>query len=80
VARLFTYGLVCAALLRLRRMQPEAASFRLPAGWLAAFLGMAFCALMVTQMGSEHLKIVLVVAAVALLNWFWVRRKTKEVF
>ncbi len=80
VARLFTYGLVCAALLRLRRMQPEAASFRLPAGWLAAFLGMAFCALMVTQMGSEHLKIVLVVAAVALLNWLWVRSKTKEVF
>jgi amino acid transporter len=80
VARLFTYGLVCAALLRLRRVQPEAASFRLPAGWLAAFLGMAFCALMVTQMGSEHLKIVLVVAAVALVNWFWVRSKTKEVF
>lgn len=77
VARLFTYGLVCAALLRLRRMQPEAASFRLPAGWLAAFLGMAFCALMVTQMGSGHLKIVLVIAAVALLNWLWVRSKTK---
>jgi amino acid transporter len=77
VARLFTYGLVCAALLRLRRMEPEAASFRLPAGWLAAFLGMAFCALMVTQMGSGHLKIVLVIAAVALLNWLWVRSKTK---
>lgn len=77
VARLFTYGLVCAALLRLRRMESEAASFRLPAGWLAAFLGMAFCALMVTQMGSGHLKIVLVIAAVALLNWLWVRSKTK---
>jgi len=76
VARLFTYGIVCAALLRLRRTQPEAASFRLPAGWLAAFLGIAFCALMVTQMGSSHLKIVLVVAAVALLNWIWVRNKT----
>jgi amino acid transporter len=75
VARLFTYGLVCAALLRLRRMQPGGASFRLPAGWLAAVLGMAFCALMVTQMGSSHLKIVLVVAAVALVNWLWVRRK-----
>jgi amino acid transporter len=75
VARLFTYGVVCAALLRLRRTQPGAASFRLPAGWLAAFLGMAFCALMVTQMGSEHLKIVLVIAAVALVNWTWVRRR-----
>jgi len=75
VARLFTYGLVCAALLRLRRVQPEAAFFRLPAGWLASFLGMAFCVLMVTQMGSEHLKIVLVIAAVALLNWLWMRSK-----
>jgi len=75
VARLFTYGLVCAALLRLRRMQPGAASFRLPAGWLAAFLGMAFCVLMATQMGSGHLKIVLVIAAVGLVNWLWVRRR-----
>jgi amino acid transporter len=78
VARLFTYGLVCAAMLRLRRMQPEAAVFRLPAGWPAALLGMAFCVLMVTRMGGEHLKIVLVVAAVALLNWLWVKGKNNE--
>jgi amino acid transporter len=77
IARLFTYGLVCAALLRLRRVQPDAALFRLPAGWLAAFLGMAFCILMMTQMGSEHLKIVLVITAVALLNWLWVRSKIR---
>jgi amino acid transporter len=78
VARLFTYGLVCAAMLRLRRTEPDAASFRLPAGWPAALLGMAFCVLMVTRMGGEHLKIVLVIAAVALLNWLWVRSKNKE--
>jgi amino acid transporter len=78
VARLFTYGLVCAAMLRLRRMQPEEAAFRLPAGWTAALLGMAFCVLMVTRMGGEHLKIVLVVAAVALLNWLWVKSKNRE--
>jgi len=77
VARLFTYGIVCAALLRLRRLQPEEPSFRLPAGWLASLLGMAFCALMVTQMGSGHLKIMLVIAAVALVNWLWVRSKIK---
>lgn len=78
VARLFMYGLVCAAMLRLRRAEPGSAAFRLPAGKLAAFLSIAFCAVMVTQMGREHLAIVVVVAAVALVNWLWIRKRNKS--
>lgn len=73
VARLFTYGLVCAALVALRRKQPEAAAFRLPAGQWAAAAGILFCAVMITQMGPDHLKIILVVAAIAFVNWLWVQ-------
>src|SRR5271155_4572106 len=38
VARLFYYGVVCAALIALRRKQPAAARFRLPAGPALAVL------------------------------------------
>ncbi|MCL4523958.1 MAG: APC family permease [Acidobacteria bacterium] len=74
VARLFTYGLVCAALIRLRIARPHADSFRLPAGWLFALAGMAFCVVMVLQMNRDHLKIVLAVTVVASLNWLLARR------
>jgi amino acid transporter len=74
VARLFTYGLVCAALPVLRRKQPSAAAFRLPGGRVLAVLGIAFSLVLVSRMGRNELLIVLATATVALLNWGWVRR------
>jgi len=81
VARLFTYGLVCAALIRLRVTRPHADAFRLPEGWLFALAGIAFCVVMLLQMNTAHLKIVIAVAVVAALNWFFAwflaRRESK---
>ncbi len=74
VARLFTYGLVCAALLVLRRKQPAAAAFRVPGGKVLAVVGIAFSLVLVSRMGRNELLIVLATAIVALLNWGWVRR------
>jgi amino acid transporter len=74
VARLFTYGLVCAALIRLRVKRPLADAFRLPAGQVFAIVGIAFCAVMVMQMNADHLKIIVAVAVVALVNWLLARR------
>jgi amino acid transporter len=74
VARLFTYGLVCGAVIVLRRRNPSADAFRLPLGYAVAALGVAFCALLAAQMNRQHLIIVLVVAAVAAGNWLAVRR------
>jgi amino acid transporter len=73
VGRLFTYAFVCAALLALRRKNPSADSFRLPAAWLFVVLGIVFCAVMVAQMNAQHARIVAAVAAVAVLNWFLAR-------
>lgn len=73
VARLFTYGLVCAALPVLRHKQPGAAAFRLPAGRALAVLGIAFSLALVSRMGRNELLILLATAAMALLNWGWVR-------
>ena len=78
VARLFTYGLVCAALIRLRVTRPYADAFRLPAGWLFALAGIAFCVVMLLQMNTAHLKIVIAVAVVALVNWLLARRGAKR--
>ncbi|HJY85340.1 MAG TPA: amino acid permease, partial [Candidatus Acidoferrales bacterium] len=74
VARLFAYGLVCAALPVLRRRQPHARGFRLPAGVLFAALGMAFSAVLVTRMGRGELWAMSATFATAFVNWLWVRR------
>jgi len=74
VARLFTYGVVCAAVIALRKKQPGADAFRLPGGWVFAALGIAFCLVLAAQMDRNHLLILLATAAVALGNWLIVRR------
>jgi basic amino acid/polyamine antiporter, APA family len=75
VARLFYYGVVCAALLGLRRKQPEAALFRLPAAHFFAFLGIAICLLLITQVDLSKSLILLSVILVALMNWLAVRKR-----
>jgi amino acid transporter len=77
VARLFTYGLVCAALPVLRKRQPHAQAFRLPAGAFFAVLGVAFSAVLVTRMHRGELLIVTATVGVALINWLWARHRTE---
>lgn len=73
VARLVTYGLVCAAVPVLRRQRPDAQRLRLPGGWLLPLVGLAFCVLLATQMRADHAWIAAVVALAATLNWGMVR-------
>ncbi len=78
VARLFTYGLVCAALPVLRRKQPGAPAYRLPMGDVFAVLGVAFSAVMVTRMHRGELIAITATVAIALVNWLWGRRRTES--
>jgi amino acid transporter len=73
VARLISYATVCAALPALRAQHPEWDRFRLPAGGLFAWSGIAFCVVLAAQMRLEHLAIILVVCAAAAANWAWRR-------
>jgi APA family basic amino acid/polyamine antiporter len=75
VARLLTYGVVCAAVMTLRRKQPDANAFRLPAGPLVSGLALAFVLALVSQMGLKEVMAIAGVMAVALLNWMWARGK-----
>lgn len=72
-ARLLTYGLACAALIKLRRTRPDVAAFRLPAGPLVAALGLALCAVMVRFIDFSYGWVIALVALVAAANW-WVKR------
>ena len=76
VARLVTYGVVCACLITLRRQQPLANAFRLPAGALISAMALVFVLALITQMGLKELIAIAGVMAVALLNWTWAKRKT----
>jgi APA family basic amino acid/polyamine antiporter len=85
LARLFYYGVVCAALIALRRKRVRAqhetqaselppAGFRLPFGPLWAVLGVLICLLLATQANLSKSVILGVTVAAALVNWMWARR------
>jgi len=78
VARLFYYGMVCAALIALRRRQPGAAQVRLPAGPALAILGILTCLVLATQTDLSKSLIVLATVAAAVLNWAWVRGRERK--
>jgi amino acid transporter len=78
VARLITYGLVCAAVpvLRARDGTPRAAPpalFRLPAGMLLAILGVAGMVVMATQVSRSEAIVMVIVIALATVHWVAVR-------
>jgi len=74
VARLFYYAVVCAALIALRRKQPQAAGFRLPGGQLLAVLGIGIAVVLATQVDLSKSMILAATVGAALLNWLWARR------
>lgn len=74
VARLVYYGVGCAALPVLRRKQPGAALFRLPCGRTFSFLGIAICAVLLTQVDLSKSLILIATVAVAFVNWLWLQR------
>jgi amino acid transporter len=75
IARLFYYAVVCASLIALRRMHPQAARLRMPAGPVLAILGILLCLALATQTDLSKSIIVAATFGAALLNWLWVRRR-----
>jgi basic amino acid/polyamine antiporter, APA family len=74
VARLFTYGVTCGALPVFRRRNPGLAVFRTPMGDVVPALGVAFCVVLLTQMGSVDFTILAATMALAAMTWVWARR------
>lgn len=76
VSRLIIYGSIAAALPALRRKQPHADAFRLPAGMLFVVLGLLFTGILVTQMHARELIVLACTFVLALVNWLAVHRRT----
>ena len=75
VARLFYYGVVCAAVIALRRKQPLATGFRLPGGQVLAVLGVGIAVALATQVDLSKSLILAATVGAALLNWLWARKE-----
>ena len=72
-ARIFYYGAVCVAVPVLRRMQPDAAAFRLWGGPVLPVLGVVLCAVLLTGVDFSNSMILVTTVGIALLNWALVR-------
>jgi basic amino acid/polyamine antiporter, APA family len=77
VSRLLYYGAVCAAVPVLRRKQPDAAWFRLPAGTVFAIVGLVICVVLLTGVDFSKTLILLATIAIAFLNWLAVRGRAQ---
>lgn len=75
VGRLFIYGFTCAALPVLRRKNPGAQAFRLPAGILFSVLGVFFAASLASGMNRSEGAVILVTMIIAFANWQWARNR-----
>lgn len=75
IARLFYYGVICAAVIALRHRQAEAAEFRLPGGALFPVLGIGVCIMLATQVDFSQFRIVAATVTAAILHWAWIKHR-----
>ena len=72
------YASTCAALIRLRRQQPQADALRLPFGHAFAFVGIVISLALLTRLGLRQALFMVVAALIALVNWWWARRRAHQ--
>jgi amino acid transporter len=77
VARLFLYGFVCAALLKLRKDQPAADAFRLPFGPAFSIFGIGFALYLLFGMSMTEFAIIGGTFLLAYVHWLVVKRGAK---
>jgi amino acid transporter len=82
VSRLFSYGVVCAALPRLRALDRAGtgspATFHLPAGGAWALVGVGFALILATRMTGQELALMALTLLLGLVNWWWARSRSSR--
>jgi len=76
IVRLFMYASIAIALLILRKRNPGADAFRLPAGRVLAIVAILFCVVLLVRAPLSNSTVVVATAAVAASNWALVRKRT----
>jgi APA family basic amino acid/polyamine antiporter len=69
---------MCAALIRLRRLRPDADALRIPWGRQFAVLGILICAVLLTSLRFKQLLFMGFVALVGAGNWWWSLHRAKK--
>jgi APA family basic amino acid/polyamine antiporter len=75
IVRLFTYSSIAIALLVLRKRNPGADAFRLPAGKVLAVAAILFCVVLLVRAPLSNSTVMLATAGLAALNWALVRKR-----
>ena len=75
IVRLFTYSSIAIALLVLRKRNPNADAFRLPAGKVLAVAAILFCVVLLVRAPLSNTTVVLATAVLAAVNWVMVRKR-----
>ena len=74
-AGIIYYAVICAALLRLRRLQPGAAAFRLPCGSFFSVTGIAISLALLSNLKDREAFLMPITSLIAGLNWLWARSR-----
>jgi APA family basic amino acid/polyamine antiporter len=78
-ALLVIYALVCISLIRLRKMRPQADALRIPCGSVLAVIGVVVAIALVSRMQLREFVVLVIVAGIATINWWWVGRQRTPV-
>jgi basic amino acid/polyamine antiporter, APA family len=68
------YAGMCASLIRLRRLRPNADAFRTPFGPVLSIVAVAIALGLMTGLKSRELLLMCVTALIAAINWLWAKR------
>ncbi|MBV8708522.1 MAG: APC family permease [Acidobacteriaceae bacterium] len=77
-AMMIFYMATCAALIRLRQLQPDAPALRVPFGPVFAVMGIAISLVLLFQLELRQVALMSITAAIATANWWWARRSTRK--
>jgi basic amino acid/polyamine antiporter, APA family len=75
IARVFYYATVCAAMLQLRRRNPQGAHFRMPGGKFTAVLGIFLSLALLVGTRKDSFLFLALIFLLAFANWLWARRR-----
>jgi basic amino acid/polyamine antiporter, APA family len=72
------YAAVCASLIRLRKLRPNADAFRVPFGSVLSVIGIVIAVGLMTALNRRELLLMCITAIIATANWLWARHRHSE--
>jgi APA family basic amino acid/polyamine antiporter len=76
-AGIVLYGMICAAMIRLRRSHPKADAFRVPFGPAFSVVGIAICVGLLTGLQRSEVLLMCVPVVIAGCNWLLTKRRLR---